>query len=354
MKILLIGEFSAVHKNLKEGLIDLGHEVTIAANGNGWKKIPNDIDISLKSTSIFGRIQYRLMLLDFIKSVKGYDIVQFVNPFVFPVNLFPFKYSLRVIKKNNGRVFLLAAGSDAYFWKYGREKLRYGPFEGFLKYDLKKANHHYQNSRFLGFNDFFANNVDGIIPVMHEYKVSYEHCSNVTSVVPLPVNIDDITYVENRVDSKLVIFHGLNRPGFKGTRFVEEAFSELSKKYPEDLDLIIDGNMPLDQYLDLMRKTNIVIDQTSSYSLGLNGIFALAMGKIVLGGAEPESLADFNVDSVPYFNILPTKESIISTVEYLIRIKCNILNLSKESRIFAETIHGHVRVANLFIEKWLN
>ena len=43
MKILLLGDYSAVHKNLKEGLCSLGHEVDFASNGDGWKKIPRDI-----------------------------------------------------------------------------------------------------------------------------------------------------------------------------------------------------------------------------------------------------------------------------------------------------------------------
>lgn len=33
MKILLLGEFSALHKNLKEGLNELGYEVDIASGG---------------------------------------------------------------------------------------------------------------------------------------------------------------------------------------------------------------------------------------------------------------------------------------------------------------------------------
>ena len=352
MNILLIGEFSAVHKNLKEGLVALGHDVTIAASGNGWKSIPCDIDISIESLSLFGRLKYRKMLMSFVSSIKGYDIVQFVNPFVFPGNLFPFKSSLKKIKKNNGTVFLLAAGSDAYFWKYGREKLSYGPFNDYLKYDLKAPKHHYESKKFLQLNDFVAKNVDGIIPVMHEYRVSYEHCDNMSKVIPLPVNVDDIQFSENNSVGKLVVFHGLNRPGFKGTHYVEEAFEVLRERYPNDLELIIDGKMPLDKYLSLISSTNIIIDQTNSYSLGLNGIFALAMGKVVLGGAEPESLADFNVSSAPYFNIKPCKDSIVEKIEYLLQNKQSIPEIAHKSRSFAEKVHGHINVAEKFLEVW--
>ena len=37
MKILLMGEFSGFYLNLKQGLQELGAEVTLAANGDGWK-----------------------------------------------------------------------------------------------------------------------------------------------------------------------------------------------------------------------------------------------------------------------------------------------------------------------------
>ncbi len=37
-KILLFGEFSGLHTNLKEGLEELGYEVTIVSAGDGKKK----------------------------------------------------------------------------------------------------------------------------------------------------------------------------------------------------------------------------------------------------------------------------------------------------------------------------
>ncbi|GAB6034742.1 hypothetical protein JCM17795_09440 [Galenea microaerophila] len=52
--------------------------------------------------------------------------------------------------------------------------------------------------------------------------------------------------------------------GFKSTKYIEKAFDYLSKNYPNDIGLIIDGKMPIEQYLNLMRKTNILIDQVNS------------------------------------------------------------------------------------------
>ena len=40
MKILLLGEYSNVHNTLADGLRALGHEVTVASNGDFWKNYP--------------------------------------------------------------------------------------------------------------------------------------------------------------------------------------------------------------------------------------------------------------------------------------------------------------------------
>jgi DNA-binding response OmpR family regulator len=37
MKILLVGEYSRLHNSLKEGLNELGHQVTIIATGDHFK-----------------------------------------------------------------------------------------------------------------------------------------------------------------------------------------------------------------------------------------------------------------------------------------------------------------------------
>ena len=45
MKILLLGEYSRLHNSLKEGLVALGHEVTIVGCGDKFKKFPVDYSI---------------------------------------------------------------------------------------------------------------------------------------------------------------------------------------------------------------------------------------------------------------------------------------------------------------------
>ena len=112
--------------------------------------------------------------------------------------------------------------------------------------------------------------------------------------------------------------------------------------------------MPLEKYLEVMRKTNIVIDQTNSYSLGVNGIYAMAMGKVVLGGAESESLKSLGVESSPVINIKPNAKSIVDAIEKLIDQKEQIREIGLKSRKFTEEVHGHIKIAKKYLETWDN
>ena len=84
MKVLLIGEYSNLHNNLKKGLIDLGHEVTLVSFGDGFKDFSSDIRLSRKKFS---------NSLSFLKSVFNFI---FKYPYSFYVKSVKFQ---RVIDK---------------------------------------------------------------------------------------------------------------------------------------------------------------------------------------------------------------------------------------------------------------
>jgi hypothetical protein len=352
MKILLLGDFSSLHKNLKDGLLKNGHEVTLVSSGDGWKKIENDVDISMRGSSLYHKIIYRLNLIKAIFSFKNYDVIQFVSPYFFPVKLFPFKTAIWFLKVRNKSLFLSASGSDAYYWAYGRANLRYSPHLDYLKYDLETTSHLYESKKWLDANRYLVSKVDGVIPIMYEYENCYSSCEKRMDTIPIPMNVEKIPYKDNYVNDKVIVFHGLSRYGFKGTRHVEEAFEILKDKYSDEAEFIIDGKMPLDEYLLLMEKTHIVIDQTYSYSLGVNGIYALAMGKVVLGGAEHESLLSLGVMESPVINILPEASDIIKKIECLLLDKDRIREIGKLSRDFSEDVHSYKKIASKYIDAW--
>lgn len=352
MNILLLGEYSSLYKNLQEGLIELGHDAVIASYGDSWKNVPRDIDLGGGRTDIISRIGRKIIPILNIDKLRGFDIVQYINPLYFYYPLLPNKLISNLIIEGNDKFFISAAGDDAYYWQKGRKTLRYGPFDDFLKYDIKKSDYFMNQKRCFEFNKWLVNRSNGIIPIMHEYEASYNGNANLKKTIPIPLNTDKIKYKENKLGDKIIIFHGLNRYGFKGTKYVEDAFQILSKKYPNDLELIIDGGLPLDEYLQLMGKVNVVIDQTSSYSLGVNGIYAMALGKVVLGGAEPESLASLGVVESPVINILPSAKDIVEKIEALLQDKKNISDIGYMSRKFAEKNHNYIDIAKKYLSVW--
>lgn len=352
MKILLLGEFSGLHKDLKAGLVELGHEVTIASSGDGWKKIGSDVFFPPSGKGILHNIKRRLKLLKLVMGFRGYDVVHLVSPFIFPMNVFPRFFVFRFLKFFNKKIFLSGAGSDSFFWIQGRERLAYGPFDDALRYDIKNGKSIFLTEKYKKYNEYIADNVDGIIPIMYEYEISYKGASNLLKTIPIPIDTSKITIQPNIVGSKIVIFHGLNKYGFKGTRHVEEAFKILNSKYSDKIETIIDGKLPLNEYLKLMEKTNIVIDQTNSYSLGINGLIALAMGKIVLGGAEKESLISHNIDKTPVLNIKPDANDIVNKIEQLLSPEVDITKLSQDSRKYVEKYHSSTEIAKKYIDAW--
>lgn len=84
----------------------------------------------------------------------------------------------------------------------------------------------------------------------------------------------------------------------------------------------------------------------------MNGLFALAMGKVVLGGAEKEGLDSLGIKESPVINILPSKESIVNAIEILVENKSELLTLGERGREFIETHHCSLKIAMQYEKTW--
>lgn len=118
MKILLVGEFSGFFKNLKIGFLSLGHEVTLMAGEDGWKKI--DISITSNFLGFFGKVSRRIQYLYNIIFLPKYDVVLIVNP---NIGLsFISKIFSMLLKSRGSKIFLSACGTDVEYLNYGLSK----------------------------------------------------------------------------------------------------------------------------------------------------------------------------------------------------------------------------------------
>jgi hypothetical protein len=114
MKILLIGEYSNVHWTLAEGLRALGHTVCVVSNGDFWKDYRRDFSLVREYTK-FGGIKYLLKLYTLLPRLRGYDVVQLINPMFLELKAERIAPIYSYLKKHNKKVFLGAFGMDAYW-----------------------------------------------------------------------------------------------------------------------------------------------------------------------------------------------------------------------------------------------
>ena len=109
MKILLLGEYSGVHSTLAEGLRCLGHTVTVASNGDFWKGYQCDINLSRK-----GRWSFLARVMAALPRMRGFDIVQVVNPMFMELKAERLFSIYNYLRKHNKKMVMSVVGDDYY------------------------------------------------------------------------------------------------------------------------------------------------------------------------------------------------------------------------------------------------
>jgi hypothetical protein len=248
-------------------------------------------------------------------------------------------------------MFLLSCGTDYYVYKI-KNKLRYNYIDAEIQLDSRGENVYVSNT-YKKNNFKVVNLADAIIPTMYTYAEAYRNNPKRLSTIPLPINVSKIDFIPQKIENnKIKIFHGLNREGFKGTKYIREAMEKIKANYPNDVDILIEEKMPLRQYLKVLEETNIVIDQALSYEYGMNAMYSMAMGKVVLSGNEPECQQEFGRNDIPIINIEPSVEDIYDKLEKLVLDKKSVVEIGEKSRLFVEDFHDYRKVAQQYINAW--
>ena len=56
--------------------------MTVVSDGDGWKNYPRDIDVS-RASGKFGGVSLMVKLYTLLSKLRGYDVVQLINPMFF-------------------------------------------------------------------------------------------------------------------------------------------------------------------------------------------------------------------------------------------------------------------------------
>ena len=363
MKILLVGEFSGFHRALKLGLQELDHEVILAGSPDGFKSIPIDVNLwpSVRVTNklLFAFFK-QISIYNGLKKLPDVDVVQFISPMRFhnslPVygkwfNSFVYQ---SFIKKSN-KSFLVACGNDPVYSQIGKNKVGYNPLDAESKI-TGIVSSKTTDQKALSWNIELAKRLNGVIPASYDYRVGYETFSddiNLSSTIPMPIMTSEYEYSENILNNgKIRILHGITRPEMKGTPIIMEALEMIKEKYPDELEIRTVNRLTYAEYLNEIQNANCLIDQCNSYGYGINALVGLAMGKVVMSGAEPEELNALNVADCSVINIRPDADDIYSKVEQLIVNKHKFQEFGAASRKYVEEVHDAVKVAERYVKFW--
>lgn len=362
MRGLIIGDFSGLGKELREGLLKNEVEVDLITSGDYWKNIKSgSIDLDYSSNNflekVYKGIKNRIFLRKFFKkNYKSYDFILIMNSNFINVKslkkIFKISFSLKEIEgfsKNKKNIYLIAAGIDEYYLKnFYFFKEKYGYFflsldevkilEKEYKFSVKKLN-------------LIQNKISGIIPITYDYSISYKNygVNKLIKTIPICLDTQKIKY-ENNLKGKIKLLHGISRSEQKGSSYILEAMQRVEKKYPDKVELIIVRQLKFDKYIEIIKKSNILIDQCKSCGYGMNALYGMAMGKLVLSGNEPENEKEFGEKNIPVVNIIPNVEDIEKKLEYYILNPELIISVGKRARKFVERFHDSKVVAKQYLK----
>lgn len=357
MKILLLGEYSNVHWTLAEGLRKLGHKVTVVSNGDFWKNYPRDIDVSREEGKL-GGIKLLLRIARLLPKLRGYDVVQLINPLFFEVKaerIFPI---YRYLRKHNKRIVLGAFGMD-YYWVHTNcttMPLRYSDFnmgkELRTNIDAVKEKEDWINTKKGQLNKLIANDCDGIVAGLYEYMVCYEPIfPNKTVFIPFPIVPKAVSLQKKNINEPVKLFIGISksRSEYKGTDIMLRAAEAVKAEYPDKVELSIANGIPFAEYVKLMNGADAILDQLYSYTPSMNPLEAMARGIICVGGGEPENYEILNETSLhPIINVLPNYESCVSQLRQLVLHPEQIDELKAQSIAYIAKHHDYIKVAKQY------
>lgn len=369
MNILIVGEYSSFSRELKKGFTALGHKCTVFSWGDGFKKIKQESDdycFDISNSKIFSKtirgshrfkrilsgIRLKLIIRKlFLNGVK-YDSVLVINQEFLRLNndfTSPFLTwnMLLTLVKDPNNIFLSLCGNDYVFDSFIPNLPKFNP-----KY-LTHSKFLNQNKSFRVF-EFFKDKITKVIPTNISYATAYRNSKLaesfiISKTIPLPIYCANFNF-QNVINDRIIIFHGV-RDIYKGSHLIKEAMNRIGRAYPNDVEIITVGNLPLAEYQEYLTKANIVIDQCFSMDYGMNALYSLARGKIVLSGNHIKLKEEFCVDSIPIIDIKPDVDHIYYALESLLQLnKKELMSLAQRGFEFVNKMHDARLISQKYID----
>ncbi|WP_343614335.1 glycosyltransferase [Flavobacterium sp.] len=376
MRILLVGEYSLLHNSLKEGLIELGHEVILIGNKDGFRQYPLDYNfepkyLNLKIFNIPRKIIYRLFKFDFagleagfrfylfLSKLQNSDVVQFINEASVKTTSNFELYLMKKLCATNKKSFMLSTGIDystlTFYIDNQSKKSILQPYFKNPKEDKEfKAFYSYISKGHLKIHNFIKERFNGIIATDFDYVEANSKNPKYLGFIPCPVNTQKLGFEELVTNGKIIIFLGISKWSYhqKGIVFFEKALDIIKEKYPDRVEVITTNTIPYPVYIELYNKAHILLDQAYSCDQGYNALEAMAKGKVVFTGAESEFVEYYKITEKVCINALPDVDYLVQELSFLIENPAEITAIGKRARAFIEKEHNYIKIAQQYLDVW--
>ncbi len=356
MKILLVNEASGVHKNLRDGLRELGHQADLVLPvGKAYQGREADMLFGEYSGIILNEIKRNLIYPYKIKKFFSYDLINFV---LGVTTLFGYFVRYSDIQKFKDRGILLSyygVGCDEVSLVRIREDVSKLKFcNSCMKRDIMGK----LCKRFiLGWRNkasMVSHNFDFSV----SSAVCYDHCYNffpnaVPARIQFPVNVQTIPFYPAKSKKKLLIAHAPTRRGFKGTHIILNVIKNILETNKADFDFLLIEGVSHSEYFEKLKHVDIFIDQLDVPVPGMAALEAMAMGKVVITGNMPEYyyFLTFN-KNLPVFHGSSSETVLENTILSVIHSERKLEEIGTASRQFVVDNHDYIKVASLFEKLW--
>lgn len=354
MKILLIGEASGVHRNLKAGLVALGvecHHVT-QSDSTSWREF--DDTFSPDYSGVLGGLARNIAPFWKISKLDDYDVINFTNTITAVHGKFTKYLDIPWLRRKTKLMSYYALGCDEIGLIRRNGNLPYNPCETCLasKDTLSRDCDLLFNPRYEKSQDITRKYFDFAACSMVEYGHVEEIFGPNFAKIQFPVDISRIPFSPARPRPSVNIVHTPTRRGFKGTNTVLQAI-EILKKRRHDFNFDLVEGLSYKEYVMRMVEADVVVDQIYSQSPGMNGLEMMAAGKIVLTGATALGKAyfEFMTDS-PAFDAPPDAMLLADQLDLVIDRRNEFSVLAERGRSYVETNHSLIGVAERFLNEW--
>lgn len=381
MKILLIGEASFLHNTLKKGLLERGHRVITMSDGNGWHDAPRDIDLRRDGRwGKLGGLRVVWQLLCHLPQLCGNDVVQIHNYQFVPLMYRWNTLLLRFLKLTNRRVVKGCFGDDPQIFRRQAQGVP-AYSDTYWSGQLQNADQH--RDRIAEVIEHGAeaswrkttHMADALVACLYEYWLDYNEPPYAAKLhyVPLPMECEEmVKCVDNDPPSPshpndsqlptnlttspshhLTILIGLQpkRDFMKGAMKIAAFVEEVARRHPGKVQIKYVEGVPYDEYMHLLAKADVLVDQLYSYTPSMNSLAAMARGTVVIGGGEEEYYEFIGEDTLrPIINVRPDvpDEENIAAIERALFTDGMLERMAQESIQFVHKYHDYRLVAKQY------